>query len=183
MTPIAITPEASMAAGFGWAIFTLGSIWFWLLIGVATVCIIGALENDAFGKAFATVVATVLLLTFCGAGLELKALCSWIWHHPGTTIGLFLGYLVIGSAYSIFKWYLFLKEYKRKLDDSKKKFSQYDRRSIVRDNKGRLINWMCYWPFSGLWSLLSDPFHAIYRHLTGVYDKMVDSIVGPVEKD
>lgn len=183
-TLLTITPDAAAAAGalFGWTIFVVGTFWFWLLLVVAGICIIGAIETESFGKAFATVVVTVLLLSFFGAGTELRTFLSWIWHHPGFSIGIFLGYLFVGSAWSIFKWYGFLKELKRKNDEKGHK-KVWNRRQIVRDNKGRLINWMCYWPFSALWTALSDPFQAIYRQLTGVYGRIADKVLGPVVEE
>lgn len=36
---------------------------------------------------------------------------------------------------------------------------------FVEKNKGRIVSWMTYWPWSMLWTLLNDPVRRIMKHI------------------
>lgn len=56
-----------------------------------------------------------------------------------------------------------------------------------RNFKGKIFNWISYWPISVLWALTHDLFEKIskeiYKRIRGVFQKIVDKIYGEVEKD
>lgn len=154
--------------------FVLGGLWFWLLVVIASVLLIAAIENDAPLWAAITVIGTLVVLFFGGVGNELRSLFSWIWHNPGSFIGLFLCYLIAGTVWAVIKWYWFLLELKRKKIEDKKKVFGLD--NLARDNKSKIMNWMIYWPFSLIWTGLSDPFKANNR-LSGTFQAMANKIL------
>ena len=156
--------------------FVLGGLWFWLLVVIATILLIAAIEKDSPGWAALTIFATLTLLFFGGLRTELSEIFSWIWHNPGSFIGIFLGYLVLGTVWAIIKWYWFLLELKRKNQEEKKK-KIWGVGNLARDNKSKIINWMMYWPFSLIWTGLNDPFQAIYRRLTGTFQAMANKVL------
>lgn len=43
------------------------------------------------------------------------------------------------------------------------------------DNKGRIIFWMSYWPFSAVWTIINDPITRFYRF---VYHRIGDMLAG-----
>lgn len=49
-------------------------------------------------------------------------------------------------------------------------------RPIARENKERIVMWMCYWPWSMVWTILNDPFRrlflAIYEYVQGIHDSI-----------
>jgi len=164
-------------------IFVVGTFWFWLLLVAAVILLIIALENDAFWKATLVVAVTITVLIFMGAGKELGSVGSAIWHNPGTSVLCVLGYLLVGSGWSVYKWIRFLKEYARNISETDGKIREYELKGLVKNNKTKLINWMTYWPFSMLWAALSDPFHEIYIRLTGLYDRLAKKYLGHLVKD
>lgn len=54
------------------------------------------------------------------------------------------------------------------------------KRPTAADNKGRIIGWMAFWPFSFVGTFLNDPvrrlFNALFRHFKMLYQKMVDHV-------
>jgi hypothetical protein len=62
---------------------------------------------------------------------------------------------------------------RREIDYDKKLFHSYlhynaipkIERPLAKDNKGRIIFWMSYWPFSGIWTLINDPITRMYRFI------------------
>jgi hypothetical protein len=43
-------------------------------------------------------------------------------------------------------------------------------------NKWKIITWSCYWPMSIVWTVLNEPWRYIYEMLSGVYQRIADSI-------
>lgn len=55
------------------------------------------------------------------------------------------------------------------------------------ENKLRIIFWMSYWPFSGIWTLINDPitrfYNFLYRRLGAAFDKMSDHMFKQLKDD
>jgi hypothetical protein len=58
---------------------------------------------------------------------------------------------------------------------------------LVRDNKSRIMGWMMYWPWSGLWTLINDPirraFRIAYRNIQGLLQSISDRIYKDIDKE
>ena len=58
---------------------------------------------------------------------------------------------------------------------------------IAWKNKGRIICWMAYWPFSAAWSMLDDIVYKLFKHiqrmLGGIMDKITDHIYRDTTED
>jgi uncharacterized membrane protein (DUF485 family) len=50
-------------------------------------------------------------------------------------------------------------------------------------NKGRIIFWMSYWPFSGVWTLINDPITRLYRRLGALFQKISHSMFAKYKAD
>jgi hypothetical protein len=54
------------------------------------------------------------------------------------------------------------------------------KRPTAADNKGRIIGWMAFWPFSVVGTFLNDPvrrlFNFLFRHFKTLYQKMADHV-------
>lgn len=104
-----------------------------------------------------------------------------------------IAWVFIGVAWSFFRWYVYLKDSKRRQDDNYQDFVKNEKkwdRKVERelkytipqaeDNKERITTWMVYWPFSVLGYLATNPIQRMYRwiyeHVSGVYDKMTVSV-------
>lgn len=214
-------------------LFAIGTLWFWVLLVAAFICILWALEDDEYPGTKATVVTLVTLglIYFLGGRPELNGLFSFIAHNPLVIALAFGGYLLAGTIWSVVKWYFFVlnarDKYRDKVAEIKENFEndierinrniarlesgedkvkdkdasilrckdEIERRTSTnvddiarakrncmpsaKENKSRILTWMFYWPFSGIWTIINDPvrraFQWIYRRLEGVYQKITVS--------
>ncbi len=55
------------------------------------------------------------------------------------------------------------------------------------DNKGKIVFWMSYWPFSATWTLINDPvtrfYNFLYRRLGAAFDHISHSMFGKYKDD
>ncbi len=58
---------------------------------------------------------------------------------------------------------------------------------VARDNKSRIIAWMCYWPWSAISFLLRDwirkLFNQIYENVSRIFEKMQERIFASTKED
>lgn len=165
----------------------IGTFWFWLLLTLAAGFIIFAIEVKESGTAATiTLALTIGLLYLFGPRHELTNLFLFIVHNPLLIVIIFIGYIFAGTVWSIVKWWFFLKDEWR---DAKKRVSEgyYFKRPKASEEKGRIMSWMFYWPFSGLWTLINDPvkraFKSIYDFLENTYEKMSARVFKDLEEE
>lgn len=170
-------------------IFVVGTFWFWLILIIAGILGTWFLEKEeSYGSGTAwTLGLTGAVLYLFGSKKEVTDLALCIAHNPGMIAGLFISYIIIGTVWSIVKWYLFVKmkyrfvtkkrpDYAQKLD--LEKMSQY--RPLAVDEKYRIMSWMLYWPLSVIWTAINNPFrkafNAVYNSIEGIFDSISNSI-------
>lgn len=170
-----------------------GTLWFWLLVAIASILIIFFLETaldeeykDTGGGTPATIVIFIGigLYYFFGSRQDIYDFFSYLRDYPFYALGRVGAYIGIGIIWSIFKWYFFLqnkKDYFLKKKEREGKNFEFDARDIpqAKRNKSRIITWMSYWPFSMLWTLINEPvkktFRFIYSKIEGLFQKMSNS--------
>lgn len=58
---------------------------------------------------------------------------------------------------------------------------------IASENKSRIMGWIAYWPWSGLWTLINDPFRKIctflYQRIKGFLQDIADKIYADIDKE
>ena len=171
-------------------IFVFGTFWFWLLLSVALVLVIISTETDWGGRgATLTMVATLLLLYWFGDRDIFRNIFSYLKANPGISSLIALGYFTIGVLWSIQKWYNRVQDYKEKvISEIQAGHNGYDafRTINVMSNKGRIISWMCYWPFSLLWTALNDPIRKLFEYLFSktkrIFESMSDKAMKEIEQ-
>lgn len=160
-------------------IFAFGTLWFWLLVTLTVILITAFVEKEEQTGTGATITFLISLSLMCFFGnLEsFKNILNYIVDNPWTILGLFALYVLFGVAWSFFKWYFYLSELKEKFKNGTD--YSYNKRKIDitdSDNKLKVLVWMCYWPFSAIWTLINDPIKKMYeyilRQLSGLYQKM-----------
>ncbi len=150
------------------SLFIVGTIGFWVLMAAVAIIIIASIENDHFGF-------PALLLMVVGA-IYHKELLLLGW----TPLLLFaLCYLVIGIAWSAFKWYRYVKKQVR-LAKSRKSFTEAMHENLkdtlsLSNNKSRITAWLAYWPFSLIWSLTGDFWNMIFENVKALYQRILDN--------
>jgi hypothetical protein len=82
----------------------------------------------------------------------------------------------------------FKLEWTRKL----KQHGEYRGRTLadtprVRDNKGKILRWMSFWPVSLIWSLINDfvkrVFKTIYQKIAGFLQRIADNMFAGAQDD
>lgn len=174
-------------------LFLFGTFWFWALIVVSVIVVIRLAEtfeecttcNDdpqGYWAGFVILVTLVLLAIFGNWGF-FKGILIWIQNNPFIFVGYLLLYIIIGIAWSFFKWYGYLRkkrDYFRKWSGNNNKIPQF------QDHISRIVSWMMYWPFSALWtltySLFRDVFHYLTEQMKGAYEKISKNMFKEFEK-
>jgi hypothetical protein len=152
------------------AFFALWELGFWILAILASIAFIAAAEKDLLPLG---IITTILM-----AVIYHNPLVSLLAHPTMLVIG-FVGWIVAGIIYSIAAWGRYIS---RKI---KEKGS--DRNSDLRyalalgRNKSRITNWIIFWPWSLFWNLTGNLFENIFEAMSGIYQKMVDRALAPLE--
>lgn len=176
---------------------------FWIVI-VEVVFLFGFLAYDK------GTFASVSLLLFAGAlywaGVDYV---SYIQENPLHLVYGALIYFPVGTAWAVFKWFLFVldskEEYKRvkseflnkdvgdfrfKKEDTLREYairnSKYRYKSFPpepRDHKYDILRWLGYWPFNVISTFLSDFVKRISRACYNLVSDMLKSISNRVFAD
>ncbi|MHA2279790.1 MAG: hypothetical protein ACXAC5_02710 [Promethearchaeota archaeon] len=102
-----------------WAeLFIVGTFWFWALIICEGLWLFGVSKHERGWASAVSLVLTALLLCFFGD----VNIFAWIWQHPLMTVYYFIGYLVIGAAWSVVKWRLLCGDIRDKYLEVRKDF-------------------------------------------------------------
>lgn len=167
-------------------LFLVGTLWFWILLIVASIFIISYSElSDSNSTGFIVLAVTLILLYFGGNAATFKSIGNYMVTNPNEVLLWVLGYFIAGTLWSFVKWYFYLIEQKERIINREHSFQYYKERFEVKENKERILNWMIYWPLSGLWTLINQPvrklFKAIFHRIEGTYQKMSDNITKDIK--
>ena len=166
--------------------------WFWMgAFGLVLLLDVALAEKEEFAWAGITLAAGAALVAWLGHGVNPF---MWVWQNLAQIFLFSLGYLACGSIWSIAKWYLYLLNVR---DDLRKTIARWKsndrvpsgytsekpkrpRESYASSQKGRILGWMFYWPFSIAGSIIGDVLYRvlerIYKALAGVYDRISDHL-------
>lgn len=125
----------------------LGITLFWPLL--LALVLVGTLVVELSGLGNAAIVAGILLLLYFAGWNVVLAIIA----HPLLTVMGVVVYFCIGAAWMRFKWWDYCHKVKSGESWVQDK-TNID--AILRQNKGRLLNWCGYWPMSLLNFLLAD---------------------------
>jgi hypothetical protein len=104
-----------------------------------------------------------------------------IWEQLTTNTGVILSYvgiyISIGIVWSFVKWYFFLLKKRDRLKELLV-YSPDMRISIpsAAEYKGRIISWMTYWPFSGVWTIINDPIKRLFKYIYGRFNNLYQAM-------
>jgi hypothetical protein len=156
--------------------FLLGSIFLWPFIIGVWILLMCLSENDYPGS------ATVALLVVGGIACYLYDFnpFRYILNNPGTILGYLLGYVMIGIAWSFFKWSRLCShladKYHAAMEENKHITDKAHMDRIIyavcgklpphpADHKSRIYGWQALWPLSASWFLLHEPITRLYRFI------------------
>jgi hypothetical protein len=168
-----------------WELLAVGTFWFWAFLGLAFLVLTVLVNMESLVAAAVTIGVSMALLQVFGAPVF-----SYIVANPQAILLWACMYLGLGVLYSVAKWWLYVTDQRWKYDDAKaaflesnnlpsdtrivgnpelvKKWTAYvSRRADVHpkvsasENKARICGWICYWPWSGLWTMINQPIKRI----------------------
>lgn len=177
----------------------LGTIGFWIFTIILTGIIWTLLEVDKPGWATFSMIVALTAFSFLGD----FSIIDLVRNEPLKFVGLMGGYVIAGVLWSIAKWYFHVSSQARKYTEMKSNWMEICEippKTIINDqqrkdffsanygavtistrpkakrNKGRILSWMMYWPWSASWTIINDPvvrlFKEIYAKLSTVFDKI-----------
>lgn len=174
-------------------------ILFILFLIIAIIAGIVAAESDNF------FFSTGVIISFFAALEWLFAIPIWatIVTNPLTVIMLLLGYLVVGSVYTmIWRWPEYLRykspairtDFARLLRDKKvatieeyMELHDYKHHYSASSNKDYIANWVLAWPFSMTWELSRKPaiwvWNNMYRVLANSFERIGKLVTARILKD
>lgn len=126
-----------------YTILSLGTLWFWLFIAIVTILIIWAQEgadDDGHPGTVSTLICLGALtaLFFLGCKQEIYGLFNYIVANPLSVVFAFFAYVLLGSVWSVVKWYFFVlnirDKYKAQIESITKSFND----NIKRLNNNRI---------------------------------------------
>jgi hypothetical protein len=158
-----------------------GSVWFWLVIGIAVILMMTATEKGSGLGATVTFLVSVAILYFFGNQSSLGAIFAYGIDHPWSAISVVVAYFILGTCWAIMKWYFFLIDARDKAKEENHSFLHVPN---VTEHKGKIMLWMFYWPFSSVWTLIDHPvkkiFQFIYNRIKDRMQKMANKIFAPL---
>lgn len=186
--------------------FVVGSFAFWALIVVELILLTLFLEFDYSIGANVSVLAFFLLCYMFG-DLNIAEL---ILAHKKEALLYLLAYVLAGTLWGVFKWYLFVKKQYAKytklkvnwlsnrniagtvipenLKDEWAKSIQYSPikdylRPKASENKNLLYRWMAFWWVSIFWTLSHDFVKGIFKAIYNYLGSMLQGISDSIYKD
>jgi hypothetical protein len=182
--------------------FEVGSLGFWFLLCFASILLVACVEYASPGWAVLTVVAVLALF-------PRATTLDWfhdLRDHPSLVVILIAGYLVAGTGWSVVKWWFYVrnraKRYLAKVAVYKTSH-KLPPEQVLTDSqvyealgysagepdlgkkpspdgeKGRILTWMIWWPWSALWTAIDEPikkaFKFIFNEIKALYQKISDS--------
>ncbi len=193
-----------------WATFlALGTLGFWIFAGIVFLLLIAAVEYEKPGLATLSLIVTGFALWLFG-NVNVFALAA---ENPLLALGLGAGYFAVGALWSLAKWWFYVRRQLRKYNEVKAEFLKNNGESEkgpvpdrlkadwnarrpsyaryakpqVRENKGRILTWMIYWPWSLVWTILNDPvkrlFKNIFNAMKALFQKVADSAYKDVDEN
>lgn len=155
------------------AALAVGTIWFWLIIILASVIITACVENEHYPTP--SIVAIILAVIYW------KALMALPWAVIGIAVG---GFAIAGAIWSTFQWFRRVNKkaakYRDQCGDTLTESQLRDLKEEVSAsrNKALITGWIAFWPWDLFWTFTGDFFNMIYEALSNVYQGISNRAVG-----
>lgn len=179
-------------------LFVLEGFWLWAVLGVSFLLLGTFTYRERYSAATGDVVALLVLLAFTG---NLNSTWEYVRHNPLPSLGILVGYLVLGVVWARLKWSFLIRRLKKLVDAHKqavlKSSEARDNYSLVGTGviyhnndggryeiqmdrfKSKIIGWIAYWPMSLLLWLVGDFIHdlfdTLYRAIKGHFQRAADN--------
>ncbi len=155
------------------AALALGTIWFWIVLVIASVIIIACVENEHYPTP--SVIAILLGIIYW------KAIVAAPWQAIALVVGAFA---LIGAGWSTFQWFRRVQKKATKYrDDYGETLTEAQLKDLKEEvsasrHKALITGWIAFWPWDMFWTLTGDFFNMIYDALASVYQNISNRAVG-----
>ena len=170
------------ALGFGLGLLALP--WYYLaILSLLFVVDIVLVENEEFGWTFTSLLVVGGLVTWLGTDINPF---TWVFYNAASVVKFLVGFFVVGSLWSVLKWYFYLLKVRDRIKDSGRAMKRpYD--SYAANNKGLIMAWIGWWPFSVLGTLFGDFLTrivtSIFNVLSGLYESMANKVFAGFDEE
>lgn len=161
----------------------VGSLPFWVALGIFGCLIIAFIDGEKGSLATATIIVCLAALWAFTAFNPI----AWVLAQGWTVLYYVAGYLGLGIVWGWIKWFFYVTGEGERYSAAREEFiknhgqvnaqNQREFRATVMSairgdhypvqasrNKARITLWMTYWPFSGLWTLINDPVRRTFNY-------------------
>jgi len=125
-------------------LFLFGTFWFWALIVLSVIIVIRLAEtfedwDDEPSEYWAgfVILLTLILLAIFGNWEFFRSILIWIQYNPFVFVGYLILYVIIGIAWSFFKWYGYLRKKRNYFREKKYKNPEIPK---FQDNVSRIVS-------------------------------------------
>jgi hypothetical protein len=141
---------------------------FWTLLILSGSLLILSLElENIFGSWLLIAFLSVLLYwNFEEVGIFFR----WGYDHPLHVFLWVFVYFIIGTAWSLFKWYIYVKSCAKRMSE----------KPVLFSHRRRIMSTITLWPPSMIWYFIHEPITIIstwvYDNTTKAYQAITDSV-------
>lgn len=143
-------------------------VWFWILFGFWSLVVLFTVKLEQPGITAFVSFGFFVMFARWGVLPGGESLLGIIAANPGSTILIVVAFFVLGTIWAIVKWWFYIQRQAEKRRQELAKPSNYGtpiRKPLVIDNKSRIMTWMCFWPFSLIWTLVDDSIRGVFRFI------------------
>jgi len=96
-----------------------------------------------------------------------------------------IGFFVLGTLWAVAKWWFYVRDLAEKRKEQiathgkGKSYYGVIQKPLVRDNKSRIMTWMCFWPYSFVWTMINDPVRRVFK---AIYNQIKDGLQRVADK-
>ena len=180
-------------------LIAIGGFWWWTIIAILAVVLVFCVEvRNPVGATVALLIA-FLIAQF----LTPLNPVGWVWANPLYALGILVGWFALGGIWTIFRWKLYVRENRTKIQEAYARYSagrknpnvaatgvlqtndvsafkrSSDNPIRVDNHKALLVLWLNYWPVSAFWWAFHAPikygFKFVYANIVRILHKISDN--------
>ena len=158
--------------------FVFGTFWFWAFCLIEFIGLMVFVNKEHGFPAFITLLFGIFWFNW----VSQIPILRYVIDNPKIIMIGIATYIVIGVVWSIIKYTLHIRKLKREYENKLKTQSYKPDKPDFKSTASEITIWMAYWPFSMLWSVMSDLviniFETIQDALKGLYKSIYENAFG-----
>lgn len=150
------------------ALFTVGSICFWLLMAAVVITVTTCIEKEHF--VLPSILSIAVLAIYWKALHE-----AFEWR---SLVLIAIGYVMCGCAWSVYRWYRYVRgvsqDYRARYGNAltSSHYADLVRETTVSRYKSKVMAWIAFWPMSTFWNIFGDILNTLYENMIKIYSSI-----------